>query len=212
MSSASSPSMPSARRGPRALRRCAGGRPRRVRQPAGAPQGHGTLIRASVEVARHHPEVRVVIAGGGRDARRLRRLIHRTTAPVDLLGRVADDKLRRCTAVATYSPCCAGIAGRASNKKGLASCSSKPRPVGVAQLAGRSGGSHEAVDHGMTGLIVDDPQSVSAAAGALSWLLDDRRVREAMGQASRARVVAEFTYDTLAHQLQRAIEEAVRRQ
>ena len=54
---------------------------------------------------------------------------------------------------------------------------------GVAQLAGRSGGSHEAVDHGITGLIVDEPQSVSAAAGALSWILDDRRMREAMGRS-----------------------------
>jgi hypothetical protein len=47
---------------------------------------------------------------------------------------------------------------------------------------------------------------------ALSWLLDDSSMREAMGQAARRRAVAEFTYDTLAHQLVRAIEEAVHRQ
>ena len=57
-----------------------------------------------------------------------------------------------------------------------------------------------------------NPRAVSAAAGALSWLLDDSSMREAMGQAARRRAVAEFTYDTLAHQLVRAIEEAVHRQ
>ena len=171
-----------------------------------------TLIRASAEVARHHPDVRVVIAGGGRDERRLRRLIHRTGAPVDLLGRVTDDELPALYGCGDVFAMLCRNRWAGLEQEGFGIVFLEAAACGVAQLAGRSGGSHEAVDHGMTGLIVDDPQSVSATAGALSWLLDDRRMREAMGQASRARVVAEFTYDTLAHQLQRAIEEAGRRQ
>ncbi len=175
-------------------------------------KGMDTLIRASAEVAHHHPDVRVVIAGGGRDERRLRRLIHRTSAPVDLLGRVTDDELPALYGCGDVFAMLCRNRWAGLEQEGFGIVFLEAAACGVAQLAGRSGGSHEAVDHGMTGLIVDDPQSVSAAAGALSWLLDDRRMREAMGQASRARVVAEFTYDTLAHQLQRAIEEAGRRQ
>ena len=77
---------------------------------------------------------------------------------------------------------------------------------GVPQIAGRSGGSHEAVEHGVTGLIVDDPYSVAATAGALTWMLDDDEMRASMGVASRVRAVENFTYDRLAIALQKAID------
>jgi phosphatidylinositol alpha-1,6-mannosyltransferase len=174
-------------------------------------KGMDTLIRASAEVASRHPQLRVVIAGGGRDERRLRRLIARTRAPAQLVGRVSDDELPAlygCSDV--FAMLCrnrwAGL-----EQEGFGIVFLEAAACGVAQLAGRSGGSHEAVDHGLTGLILDHPQSVSASAGALAWLLDDRPMRTAMGQASRARVVSQFTYDTLAGRLGAAIEEAADR-
>jgi phosphatidylinositol alpha-1,6-mannosyltransferase len=174
-------------------------------------KGMDTLIRASAEVAHHRPNLRVVI-GGGRDSRRLQRLIDRTRAPVVLVGRVADDELAAVYGCGDlFAMLCRNRWGDLE-QEGFGIVFLEGAACGVAQLAGRSGGSHEAVDHGVTGLIVDDPHSVSASAGALSWLLDDSSMREAMGQAARQRAVAEFTYDTLALQLLRAIEEAVRRQ
>jgi phosphatidylinositol alpha-1,6-mannosyltransferase len=175
-------------------------------------KGMDTLIRASAEVAHHRPNLRVVIAGAGRDARRLRRLIDRTGAPVVLVGRVADDELPAVYGCGdVFAMLCRNRWGDLE-QEGFGIVFLEAAACGVAQLAGRSGGSHEAVEHGVTGLIVDDPHSVSAAAGALSWILDDSSMREAMGRAARARAVAEFTYDTLALQLARAIEEAVHRQ
>ena len=44
---------------------------------------------------------------------------------------------------------------------------------GTAELAGRSGGSFEAVAHGVTGLVVDQPDSPAAVAAALGTLLAD---------------------------------------
>jgi phosphatidylinositol alpha-1,6-mannosyltransferase len=72
---------------------------------------------------------------------------------------------------------------------------------GVPQVAGRSGGAHEAVAHGVSGLVVDDPASPAALGAAIGELLDDPDRRTAMGVAGRQRAVAEFSYDVLAARL-----------
>ncbi len=79
---------------------------------------------------------------------------------------------------------------------------------GVPQVAGRSGGAAEAVEHGVTGLIVDEPANVNAVAAALAELLEDPERRRRMGDAARRRVEASFGYDHLAGTLQAAIDAA----
>jgi phosphatidylinositol alpha-1,6-mannosyltransferase len=76
---------------------------------------------------------------------------------------------------------------------------------GVPQVAGRSGGAHEAVVHGETGLVVDHPEDTDAVAAALAELLDDPDRAARMGAAGRARAEAEFTYDHLAARLGAAL-------
>jgi phosphatidylinositol alpha-1,6-mannosyltransferase len=70
----------------------------------------------------------------------------------------------------------------------------------VAQIAGRSGGAHEAVADGETGLVVD-PRSVGEVTRALDRLLGDEALRTRMGIAARARAVADYSYDVLAERL-----------
>jgi phosphatidylinositol alpha-1,6-mannosyltransferase len=76
---------------------------------------------------------------------------------------------------------------------------------GVPQVAGLSGGSHEAVVHGETGLVVDEPRRADAVADALRELIVDPARRAAMGAAGRARAVREFDYDALAAVLDAAL-------
>jgi len=77
---------------------------------------------------------------------------------------------------------------------------------GVSQLAGRSGGSADAVEHGVTGHIVEEPRSVAAVASALKRLLGDPELAE-MGRASRLRAEASFSYDHLSSTLGRSLNE-----
>jgi phosphatidylinositol alpha-1,6-mannosyltransferase len=77
--------------------------------------------------------------------------------------------------------------------------------AGVAQVAGASGGSHEAVVDGVTGVVVRRPRSVGEVTRALAPLLDHPDRRERLGHAGRERVVAELTYDALAGRLAAAI-------
>jgi phosphatidylinositol alpha-1,6-mannosyltransferase len=80
--------------------------------------------------------------------------------------------------------------------------------AGVPQVAGRSGGAAEAVEHGKTGLVVDDPTDVEAVASALDELLADEDRRGTMARAGRERAEREFSYDVLADRLRDGIDAA----
>src|SRR4029077_553011 len=61
---------------------------------------------------------------------------------------------------------------------------------GVPAVAGRSGGSHEAVADGATGYVVA-PRDVAAVRDAIAALVDDEALRARMGEAARRRGGAE---------------------
>jgi glycosyltransferase involved in cell wall biosynthesis len=63
-------------------------------------------------------------------------------------------------------------------------------------VAGRSGGAHEAVVHGETGLVVE-PRDVGGVRAALERLLRNDALRARFGTAARRRAVNELSYDRL---------------
>jgi phosphatidylinositol alpha-1,6-mannosyltransferase len=79
---------------------------------------------------------------------------------------------------------------------------------GLPQVAGRSGGSHEAVADGVTGVVVERPKDDGRVAEALEPLLVDQSLREKMGAAARQRVEQMFSYELLAESLAKALREA----
>jgi phosphatidylinositol alpha-1,6-mannosyltransferase len=172
-------------------------------------KGMDTLIRASVEVQRRQPDVQFAIAGTGRHEDDLRTLIEDLDAPVTLLGRVSDDDMPDLYGSAdVFSMLCRSRWG-GLEQEGFGIVFVEAASCGVAQVAGRSGGAHEAVAHDETGLIVDDPDDHMAAAEAIGELLADPERRAAMGVAARRRAELEFSYDVLAGRLQEAIDEMV---
>jgi phosphatidylinositol alpha-1,6-mannosyltransferase len=79
---------------------------------------------------------------------------------------------------------------------------------GVPQVAGNSGGAAEAVEHEVTGLVIDDPggdAAVDATIAAFTRLLDDDALRARLGSASRARAIEAFSYDVLSARLGAAL-------
>jgi phosphatidylinositol alpha-1,6-mannosyltransferase len=79
----------------------------------------------------------------------------------------------------------------------------------VPSVAGRSGGSHEAVVDGETGLVVDG-RHVGAGAEATAALLQDPVRAEAMGKAGRARAERSFSWPRLTASLRAWLAEAAR--
>jgi phosphatidylinositol alpha-1,6-mannosyltransferase len=72
--------------------------------------------------------------------------------------------------------------------------------AGVPSVAGRSGGSDEAVVDGQTGLVVDG-RSAQEVRAAVERLVTDGELRARMGLAARDRAVSSFSYDTLVERL-----------
>jgi phosphatidylinositol alpha-1,6-mannosyltransferase len=168
-------------------------------------KGMDVLIRAAARLAPIHPELEVLIGGTGRDEGRLRRLVAELGAPVRLLGRVPDDELPALYAAADVFSMGCRNRWLGLEQEGFGIVFIEAAACGVPQVAGRSGGAHEAVVHGETGLVIDDPSSVAETADALRQLIIDPARRASMGAAARARAEAAFSYDVLAAQLREAL-------
>jgi phosphatidylinositol alpha-1,6-mannosyltransferase len=164
-------------------------------------KGFDTAIRAVARLKHKRPDLMLAIAGGGREETRLRRLADELDAPVRFLGRVPDDDL-----VALYG-CGDLFAMLCRNRwggleqEGFGIVFIEAASCGVPQIAGKSGGAAEAVAHGETGLVIDDPENVQRVADAFEHLLDDDDLRRSMATRSRERVLDEFAYDVLARRL-----------
>lgn len=170
-------------------------------------KGFDVLVRAATDLAKNHPTLQVVIAGAGRDGARLRRLARRLGAPVRFVGRVGDGELTSLLGCAdVFAMLCRDRWG-GLEQEGFGIVFLEAAACAVPVVAGRSGGSAEAVDAGRTGVIVDDPRDVAAVALALGRLLDDRATASELGIEARRRVVADHTYDLLARRLHEELQQ-----
>jgi phosphatidylinositol alpha-1,6-mannosyltransferase len=174
-------------------------------------KGMDVLIDAAARLAPGRPDLAVAIAGQGRDRGRLERLVAATGAPVRLLGAVSEqDKADLYGAADLFCLLCRSRWG-GFEQEGFGAVFLEAAAAGVAQVAGRSGGSAEAVLDGRTGVVVDRPSDPAAAAAALADLLDDGPRRERLGRAARARAEAELGYERLARELEGALARAAAR-
>ena len=164
-------------------------------------KGFDVLIRASAMLSRSRPRLQVLVAGAGRDARRLQKLIDETRAPVRLLGRVPSDDLPALYGCADVSAMLCRTRWFGLEQEGFGIVFSEAAACGVPQVAGESGGAAEAVSDGITGLVVDEPRDEVEVADALFRILDDQDLRISMAEASRQRAVDEFDYEVLSRRL-----------
>lgn len=205
---------------PKRFRPIDGDESRKIRQrfglPPGGPlivslsrlvprKGMDVLIEASARLAPEFPELTVAIGGSGRDRSRLERLVRSTGAPVRFLGRVDDDDLAGLYASAdVFAMLCRNRWG-GLEQEGFGIVFLEAAACGVAQIAGRSGGSADAVEDGETGIVVEAPGSVGDTTAALRRLLIDPDVRTRLGDQARTRANDVFAYDVLAARLANAL-------
>jgi trehalose synthase len=64
----------------------------------------------------------------------------------------------------------------------------KSRPV----VGSRVGGIQDQIEHGRSGLLLDDPHDLRAFGDAVAGLLGNAQLRQTMGAAARQRVVESF--------------------
>jgi phosphatidylinositol alpha-1,6-mannosyltransferase len=160
-------------------------------------KGQDMLIRALPAVRSAVPDTRLLVVGTGRDRRRLERLIRRHGVEgVVFSGRVPWDELPAHHRAGTvFAHPNRGRWG-GLEQEGFGVVFLEAQACGVPVVAGRSGGSPEALVDGRTGLLTDGT-SRQAVATALIALLADEDRRPAMGAAARAWVEESWSWDTI---------------
>jgi glycosyltransferase involved in cell wall biosynthesis len=168
--------------------------------PAGAPlvgnvaalaphKGQRHLVAAAARVIREVPDARVLIIGEGelRDALArqikdlgLERHVFLTGFRTDVLGLIKSFDVFVMSSIT----------------EGLGSAILEAMALGRPVLATRAGGIPEAVDDGVTGLLVPPHDEAALAAGIVK-LLRDPALRNRFGAAGRARVERDFSVDRL---------------
>ena len=168
-------------------------------------KGMDVLVQAAAALVPSFPSLTVAIAGDGRDRARIERLVAKSRAPVQLVGELPDDRLPDFYAAADVFVMACRDRWLGLEQEGFGIVFLEAAACGVPQIAGRSGGAADAVVHGETGLIVDDPRNSGQVAAALRRLLTDDALRRRMGRAARRRAERAFAHDLLAHRLAGAL-------
>ena len=165
-------------------------------------KGQDVLIRALPQIRRLVPDAALLLVGGGPDSPRLQRLAaeHEVASDVVLTGSVPWQELpAHYDAGDVFAmPCRTRRAGL--EVEGLGIVFLEASATGLPVVAGRSGGSPDAVLDGRTGHLVDG-RSVEQVAAAVAGLLADPERAAAMGAAGRAWVEQEWRWDVLAGRL-----------
>ncbi|MHB1209193.1 MAG: glycosyltransferase family 4 protein [Acidimicrobiales bacterium] len=161
-------------------------------------KGMDTLLRASVHLRSTFPDLHIAIGGAGRDRARLERIASKLGAPVTFLGRVPEESLSEWLGASDLMVMDCRSRWLGLEQEGFGIVFVEAAASGVAQVAGRSGGSHEAVLDGVTGEVVANSRSARALAAAMKALLinPDRRREYALN--ARALAVSCFEWDILA--------------
>ena len=174
-------------------------------------KGHDTTIRALPLIKSKVPGARYVVAGGGPLREYLGRVAQSVGVEqdVEFLGEVTDDQLldlyRSADVLAVLSRESASLGGA----EGFGIVCIEAAACGVPVVAGRSGGLPDAVQDGVTGILVD-PQDLGAAAEAFVSVLTDKALARRLGAAGRQAVLERFTWDHMASEARKLFGEAMK--
>ena len=165
-------------------------------------KGQDVLVRALPELRRRVPGTALLLVGGGPDLPRLRRLAaeHGVADDVVTTGSVPWEELpAHYDAGDVFAMPCRTRRG-GLEVEGLGIVFLEASATGLPVLAGRSGGSPDAVREGETGHVVDG-RSLAEVTDAVAGLLLDRDRAQALGAAGRAWVERDWQWDVLAQRL-----------
>ena len=160
-------------------------------------KGHDRVIAAMHMLRDELPTLRYVIAGDGEERQRLENLVRdfELRDRVLFAGVVPDAELP-----AYYAACDIFVLANrieARDVEGFGIAFLEAAAAGKAAIGGNSGGVPEAVEHDVTGLLVD-ADKVDELAGAIRRLALEPALRVRLGTAGRDRVEQRFTWDRAA--------------
>jgi phosphatidylinositol alpha-1,6-mannosyltransferase len=166
-------------------------------------KGHDIVLRALPTVLRKFPETRYLIVGTGPEEQRLRHLAVElgVAEQVVFAGRMPDEDLPDCYAACDVFVMVSREIPAKGDVEGFGIVYLEANAQGKPVVGARSGGVADAVEDGVTGLMVDstDPENV---ADAILRLLANKDWAACLGIQGRNRVRTEFSMEVLARRMQ----------
>ncbi|MCA9889502.1 MAG: glycosyltransferase family 4 protein [Anaerolineae bacterium] len=165
-------------------------------------KGQDVVIRAMPLVLAEVPTAHYLIVGRGAYEPALRRLVTELEleAHVTFAGFVEDDELPAYYAASELFVMTSRAIESRGDIEGFGIVFLEASLMGKPIVAGKSGGVTEAVLHNETGLLID-PNNEEEVAESLIILLNDKELRERLGQTGRQRVLDDFSADTMAERV-----------
>lgn len=163
-------------------------------------KGHDTVIRGMPALLREVPDAVYVIVGEGPERAKLCELAERegVAERVFLLGRVSREEMVGLMSRSDVFVMPSRQVG--TSVEGFGIVFLEAGALGKPVVGGRSGGIPDAIDDGITGLLVD-PLDPAAVAGAVSRILLTPALARRMGEAGRERAARLFTWDKVAERI-----------
>lgn len=160
-------------------------------------KGHDLTIEALAAVKSELPHVRYLIVGDGEERSRLEELVDQCGVRdrVSFTGAVEADELPAYYAAADVFVHPNRI--EQGDVEGFGIVFLEAAAAGLPVIGGNTGGVPEAIQEGVTGLLVTGTD-VSELAGAIRTLAESQPLRRKMGESGRARVSREFTWERAA--------------
>jgi glycosyltransferase involved in cell wall biosynthesis len=162
-------------------------------------KGHGDLLRAAVRVLKRVPGVHFMVLGEGSLLPDVKRLIERAgVAPAFLMPGSVEN------AAEYYSVF--DLVVLPSRWESLPYSLLEAMAAGKAIVATRVGGMAEAIEDGVSGLLVP-PANPEALAAALIRLIESPRERQALGAAARKRAHGRYRLDDMVSKVAKLYED-----
>jgi phosphatidylinositol alpha-1,6-mannosyltransferase len=174
-------------------------------------KGVDTLVYSWPRVTGQLPDVELVVAGDGPDRARLEHsaALLGLGGRVRFVGQVCDEQLGCLYAEAELFALPARTRlGAKPQGEGFGLVFIEAGAMGLPVVAGRGGGVDEAVIDGETGILVD-PDDPDAVADAIRAILSDPEFGRCLGEAGRARVRGELSFEAFRRRVERLMEELV---
>jgi phosphatidylinositol alpha-1,6-mannosyltransferase len=159
-------------------------------------KGQDMVIRALPHILRRFPDVKYVVVGVGEEYRVLRRLAEEVKVQdkVIFAGQIGHGEK-----AAYYAACDVFVMPNrqiGADVEGFGIAFLEAAAAGKPVIGGRSGGTGEAIQEGVTGIRVDG-ESVKAIAAAVIDLLADSEKARAMGERGKQWVETAFTWESI---------------
>ena len=171
-------------------------------------KGMDVLIKACAELQKNRPNLKLLIAGTGRDRQRLETIAKQKKAPVTFLGHVQDQHIPSLYGSADIFSMLCRVRWGGLEQEGFGIVFLEAAAAGIPQIAGKSGGAEEAVLHEETGKVIQNPKDSKSVAEAINELLDNKAKFAELKKISRSRAETEFSYDYLSKKFHKSILEA----